>query len=224
MNRLISILFFSNIVLLSCENEGKSYIRVPDTSMNILTYRYTNDSLIRRNQNIATLKELSKLMKLQSVDHLQERNFIRVWNWSLDTSNYVAEITYGNNENTFSLIQWGAFFSKDSVPYILIHENFSNLKPKLGWDSLLATIKKYQMAELPDGKMNHKGSLTHSDNIQFEIVESGKYRFYEFYSPDYYRTIHSNANKVYSFLNYLNQQAGIKFYKGDHNFVYDKSN
>lgn len=221
MSRLLIILFFPNTFLLSCKNEGKIYIRIPDSSMLKLKYTHTNDSIIRRNQRVAFLKELSKLMKLQSIDHLGERNFIRIWNWSLDTSNYVAEITYKNNENAFSLFEWGSYYSKDSIEYILIHEGFSNLKPKISWDSLHATIKKYQIVGLPDGKMNYKGGLTHSDNIQFEIVESGIYHFYEFYSPDYYRFIDSNANKVYSFLNHLNQQAGIRFYKGEHDFIYE---
>lgn len=213
-------MFFSNIILLSCKNDDKEYIRIPDSSMKILSEERSKDSIVRRSQKIAYLKELAKLMKLHPMDRLPEGNLVRVWVWNWEADSiYVSDIHYGSKKNTFSLIQFGPFV-KDSVQYILIHNKLSNIEPKLSWDSLLLSIKEYQITQLPIGKI-HTG-LTGMSPVQFETVESGIYHFYEFYEPAYYRMVDSNANKVYSFLNHLNKQAGINFYIVDSNFVYYK--
>jgi hypothetical protein len=219
MARFLLIFLWIIFLNLSCKVDTREYIRIPDSSFSILSHSHLKDSVIRRNRQIESLKEFAKLMKLHTMNELEGQNCIRmwVWNWMPD-SIYVSDIHYGTTKNTFSIIQFGSF-KKGAVEYIQIHNRFGNLKPKLGWDSLLLAIKKYQIVMLPAG-IKHTG-LTHMTPVQFEVVESGKYRFYQFYEPSYYRMVDSNANKVHSFLTNLNIQAGIEFFKYDPNFVYD---
>ena len=217
MKQLMALLLVVAFLNNSCGNVSKEEIRIPDSSFKILSYQYIQDSSAKRNHTIERLIEFGKLINLHSIKGLKKSKCIRVWvwNWAKD-SNYVVEIHYGGLKNNISLIQFGPL-TKDSIEYIQIHQRDESIAPKLSWDSLFFAVKTNCITKLNVDRQ--PTGLTHMTSVQFEIIESDSYHFYQYYEPAYFRYIDSNANKIYSFLTHLNKQSGVNFYKADSSFA-----
>ncbi len=91
---------------------------------------------------------------------------------------------------------------------ILIHKKWSVHRPLNGWSELNKVIADNKIMSLPPGKTTEelKGTIpTHASWVQFEISINGKYRYYEYFEPAYYREVDAGSNNVYTFLSYLNK-------------------
>ena len=213
------LLLLISFLINSCVNAGKEDILIPDSSFKILNYQYIRDSLEKRKHAIHWLNEFGKLIKLHSMEEVKDSNCIRlwVWNWEKD-SNYVIDIHYGGVKK-ISLVQFGSHV-KDSVEFVRVHHRNKSVVPKLSWDSLFLAVKVNHITALNVGRQ--PTGLTHMTPVQFEITESGKYHFYQYYEPAYFRKVDRNANKIYSFLTHLNRQIRENIYIADSAFAAER--
>jgi len=197
------------VVFVSCKNQnGKSDINKKKE------IRYSEDSTVKGSRTTPYLRNLATLMTLSSIANGGAGNlYVRIWIWD-DKGKYVINISDSTVAKNCSIIQFHGK-KKDGVDYIVIDNEWSQLKPKSGWKNFFDSLNYYHIPDLESGTVQkrEKEFLDHASYIQFEIAKPQQYRFYEYLEPSYYRFVDAESNNVYRFLKYFNDQMGVEVYK-----------
>jgi hypothetical protein len=75
-------------------------------------------------------------------------------------------------------------------------------------------LGNHQIPTMKSGKTFKElaGDMSGMSYIQFEIAQSGQYRFYEYVKPFFFRYVDAASNNMYSFLEYFNEQMSVQVY------------
>jgi hypothetical protein len=177
---------------------------------------YKEDSSVHDDRKSKYLSNVARNLSIVSLENQRKGIFVRIWLWGYHSPNYVITIHKDISNMRCSTISWSGK-QIDSTPFIVIHDEWNNLIPKSGWNNFFSTLNKCGITTLESGLSysQHKGHLTRMSYVQFEIVEEGKYRYYEYLEPSYYRYVEKGSKEVYQFLKYFDLQMNVDFYKTD---------
>jgi hypothetical protein len=184
-----------------------------DTIPKVILVPYINRPALPR--GALFLQYLAEDMRLPVIEEKKEGLFIRIWFRCFDKS-YVVNISKEGVTREVAVVEWKSQVV-DRISYIAIQNKWDNLKPRDGWDSFFSTLDKFKIRTLKSGRglMEHSENLAHSSYVQFEVEENGKYRYYEYLEPAFYRYVENDSRNVFRLLEYINQQINIKIYNPD---------
>jgi hypothetical protein len=96
----------------------------------------------------------------------------------------------------------------------VIKNRFKNLRPRSGWTAFFDSLKRYKIPSLNSGKpfKQQKEGLTGMIYVEFEVASNGKYRFYTYLEPGFYKDEDAGANDVYRFLRYFHKEMNLQVY------------
>jgi hypothetical protein len=173
---------------------------------------YQADAVAAHDRQTLYLQNLSRLMKMPSLNNSKEQFYVRIWIWNFKEK-FVINIRKDKSGETCETTGFDQRHP-DSNYYIAITHEWKNLTPGSGWNSFLDTLNRYEIPSLNSGKpgKDYKDRLTHAIYIQFEVVQAGKYRFYEYLEPAFYRYVEPGAMNVYRFLRYFEKEMNIRVY------------
>jgi hypothetical protein len=173
---------------------------------------YHSDPNAPKDRQQKYLQNLSKIMGLPTLTDQKTGIYIRIWNWDLGRS-HVINICIDSLKKVCNVVRFSGK-NIDSNQYIVIQKEWKNLQPKSGWSNLLVGIKSYHILDMQSGKTadEYPSQLTEMAYVQFEISEAGRYRFYEYLEPSWYRNIDPGAMNVFLFLKALNNELGVPVY------------
>jgi hypothetical protein len=171
---------------------------------------YYEDPLTKNSRQELFVKHLARLMGMPDMRSNDADLYLRIWFWDFDDK-YVVNISKKGKNYADQIIEWGNE-KKDSVEYIVIQREWKNIVPVSSWENLWTRVRELQ--NIRDGKKRDelKSQLTQMSYVQFEIGGQGKYRYFEYLEPSFYRYIDSPSNEIYKFLKMLNEELNVKVY------------
>ncbi len=177
---------------------------------------YSGDSLrkiVEEDNDSAFNNYISTKMGLRGLSSGIKDFCVRVWLNKADGIN-VIDINTNNKMAEIIIIKstgFHAFFGY----YIKILQEKKTSKIKSDWSELIDTLYRYQIPYMKNGDIHEKRVefLIGGISIQFEIVEDGVYRGYEYIDPGFYRCLDSNSNNVHRFLSFLNKELQDSIYR-----------
>jgi hypothetical protein len=203
-----------NLALPPCGNRQETFslTSISDSLPKERMIRYQVDSSVHHTRQQLLLWDIAKVMGLPSISHGSAGMYIRIWLWDFGPR-YVLNIIDDGTKKECSIVSWNSKII-DSVGYIVIHDEWKDLKPKSGWSHFFDSLNKFGIPTLTSGKPypEHKKYLTEMSYVQFEIAQPGKYRYYEYLQPDMYRKVEVGSKKVHDFLKYFNEQMNVHIY------------
>jgi hypothetical protein len=205
---------FLLLMFMSYSYYGAGQIRVvkytmPDT-VNRQTAIVADSEATKLNEKLF-LENFAELLGLEKIEGKKGPR-LRIWIWE-DDKKYVIDIENTDKSKTCSIVEFSSS-REDSGKNIIIYNEWKNLRPKSGWQSFFEQTHRYQVFDLEGGKIQKKRieHLTHMAYTQFEMVNSGKYRYYKYLEPSYYRYVDESSRKIYTFLEYINREFNVKVY------------
>lgn len=201
-------------LLFSClSNDDKE---LPDVNKSGLPrlIPYSEDSLrkiVEEDNDSAFNNYVSTKMGLRGLSSGIKDFCARIWLNEEDTM-YVIDIN--TNNKMAEIIKWESFHPFFGY-YIKILQEKKTSKIKSDWGELIDTLYRYQIPYMKSGDIHEKGVgfLIGGVSIQFEIVEAGVYRGYEYIDPGFYRCLDTNSNNVHRFLSFLNKELQDSLYR-----------
>ena len=212
MQNVVNIIGAMFFLICSCDTNTNVRIKEikRDSIPNDKIILYTEDSISKLGGE-PFARNLGKLMRLPEMLDEDKKTKIRMWLWEAEKK-YVVDIVDGTlRECTVTEFN---IKKKDSNNYIIIHRKLKNLQPSSGWDKFLLTLNNYEITSLKPGKTvnEYKEHLTEMSTVQFEVATFGKYRYFEYVEPSFYRYIDSGSKNIYDFLLYFNKQMDVEVY------------
>ena len=209
------ILFYGIVscAFLSCKEP------VPDEGKNVRDAAFQGPRMFpwygydpkKKEPDTVFLDKFARLAGLPVILNGVEGIFARIWFWEGERR-YIVSISKKGGSNTCQIVEWNSR-KKDTTEFILIHRTW-NVEPGSGWDNLWATMNSHRVLDLPGGKpyeeQEHK--LTHMYTVQFEIAGPGRYRYYKYLEPEFYRYVDDNSRTMHEFLKYLSRELNFKVY------------
>lgn len=212
---LFSFALIINLTVNSCGGEKGVFFReiIADTLPTQKMIPYKEDSSIGDDEKQLYLRNISKNLNISLLDNGMKGLYIRIWLWGYHSPNYIITIRDDSSKMLCSTISWSGK-TIDSTKFILVHNEWNNLIPKSGWTNFFAKVNEYKIKTMKSGlpSNQHRGHLTRMSSVQFEIVEDGKYRYYEYLEPSYYRYVEKGSNNIYQFLKFFNREMGIEVF------------
>lgn len=155
---------------------------------------------------------LARLMELEQISSGVDGYLLRIW-LSDQKVTYVVTAKLNDSGNKLSVTAFHSLIV-DSTEFVVIDNEWKDLRPASGWQNFANQLKKYQIPSLSEGNLDKKhGFLTHMTNVIFEVASPGQYKYYEYLEPSYYKYVDSISNNVFQFLTYLNKDLKIEVYK-----------
>lgn len=213
MGNRLSIVGLICVAVLCCNNpEEKEVITLKrdSTVLNKVIFYY-EDSIIKNSRQELFVKHLGRLMELPEIEGNNADLYLRIWFWG-PGNKYVVNLSKVGENYSIQIIEWHVK-TADSSQYLILDRVWQNIVPRSGWKSFWASVQKLQNYE--DGKKAEelKSQLTLMSYVQFEAGQYGKYRFFEYLEPSFYRYVDSPSNKIYNFLKNLNDELNIEVYQ-----------
>lgn len=192
-----SILF---LFYISCKNSDQQ-----STNLHKINFNYKNIS------DELFLNNMAKVIDMPPITKDSNALFIRIWLWN-DTA-YVVNISIDEKYNECNIQKLTSSII-DSIEYVKILGEFANLKPNSGWKNFLDTLNIYKIQTLESGskELLKKDFATPMSYIQFEINDHGKYHYYKYLEPSFYRYIDTPSMRVFNFLKYLDYEFQVQIY------------
>lgn len=214
---MIVIIFavLSHLRIGSCEPTNSACrVSLNDTIPAEKIIPYSDDSSIRKDGKSLFLSNIAKYLQISSLKDDTKGMHIRIWIWGYHSPNYVTTIYKHGSNADCSTISWSGR-QVDSARYIIVHHYWTKLMPKSGWNKFFSTLNGLGITTLEGGLSysQHRGHLTRMSYVQFEIVENGKYRYYEYLEPSYYRYVENGSMKIYQFLKYFDREMNLNIYQ-----------
>lgn len=190
------------------------FIACNDGKSKILYKEGSRTAHLEKNQRVLT--NTGNLMNLPYLLNGRNGLYARIWIWGFPVC-YVVNVSLDSLDYNCSILEFDTEGEDSLNTHINIRRSWKGLHPKSGWDSFEEKLNVYKIPFLENGNAREKigYSLTSGSYIQFEIAETNRYRFYEYFEPSYYRFVDSNSNLIYSFLEYLNTEMGVNVYNPD---------
>jgi hypothetical protein len=175
---------------------------------------YVADSLVGDSRQHLFLQNMGKCMGLPRMPRGLSTLNIRIWLWGWEKTYVVDLLDSGSHKRCYI-----AEVSSEMVNgqrQIAFHREWTDLFNASGLDSLFIKAEKYGITKLEGGKLAEqlRSEITQGVYVQFEVARPSGYRFFEYYTPDFYRDVDPGSRKVYNFLKYLNKQSGLTVYDG----------
>lgn len=167
------------------------------------------------------LSNVAQVIGLPSIDSSTGK-YLRIWLWG-NEEKYAINIFGDSMFQEASISSFNSrFFEETEV--IIIHKIWNIHQPKNGWEEVNRLIDQKKILLLSDGEFQpySKGvSLTGGAWVQFELFTGGKYRYYEYFEPAYFRKVDVNSGYVYAFLKNLREEFSVDFFRESNTFVLD---
>ena len=181
--------------------------------LKILPY-YVADSLVGDSREHLFLQNMGKCIGLPRMPRGLSTLNIRIWLWGWEKTYVIDLLDSGAQKQCYIAEVSGEKVNGEQQ--IVFHHEWTDLFTPSGLDSLFSKAEKYGITKLEGGKLAEqlKSEITHGAYVQFEIARPSGYRFFEYYTPDFYRDVDTGSRKVYDFLKYLNKQSGLTVYDG----------
>lgn len=214
---LIAIILFS-----TCQNKGSSTLKglLSDSQEVEKVIRYYELNPNKTNEK-AFLSNVAKIMGLPSIDSSSGK-YLRIWLWG-DEEKYAINIFGDSMFHESSVYSFNGQIV-DTGEIMIVHKTWSIHRPKNGWEEVNRLIDNNKILLLSDGEFQpySKGvSLTGGAWVQFELFVGGKYRYYEYFEPAYFRKVDVNSRYIYTFLKKLRQEFAVDFFRASDTFVLD---
>lgn len=203
MNKIILICCIISLIFYSCNLRTKKEIL------------YTEDSSTRSlGERERLLTNVGRLLELPAINNGTQGECVRIWIWGFKES-YVINIKKDDLGSHCQIIEFLTERRDSTHDFILIQDEWQNLKPKAGWDIFFKRMEEYKIPFLESGKIHlqKRGSLNHSSYVEFEIAQSNTYRFYRYLEPSYYRYVDVDSKAVYDFLQLINTEMNVKVHQ-----------
>lgn len=198
------------MAIISCNNSDGPGLQVINQEKKIIPY--FEDSLTKNSRQELYLKNIAKTMGLPPVDDNKTGISVRIWFWENDTK-YVLSIGRQGSTSKSHIIEWTGKKENDTN-YIVIQKEWQNITPASGWDNFWKQFEASGIKNLSGGKSAKELNprVTRMAYVQFEISDEGKYRFFEYLEPSYYRYADAASGTVFNFLQYVNVQLKVEVY------------
>jgi hypothetical protein len=214
MNKVKYIITLFILILFSCKGQKRGDLKqnASDSTSKPRMIAYHEDSLVKGSRQQLYLTNVAKFMGLPSITNGSEGLYIRIWIWSHERK-YVINISDNFNKNECDITEFNGT-KKDDNDFLVIYREWKNLSPQSGWDNFTDTMFQFHIPDMESGEIQNKRKefLTEMAYVQFEIAQPGKYRFYEYLEPSFYRCVDTGSNNVYQFLNFFNKEMKIRVY------------